>query len=127
MSYNVNKERDSLLGKEGERRVAAYLRQKGYIIVKQNYRERYGEIDIIAEKNDLLVFVEVKTRSENALIRGFDAIDRYKQQRIQKTAALFLQRFDGDYNVRFDAAEVVVYHKDDGNLGWRLEYMENAF
>ena len=127
MSYNAKKERDALVGREGERKVAEYLRKQGYIIVKRNYRERFGEIDIIAEKDNVLAFVEVKTRSENAIFSGLEAITPAKQVRLYKTAALFLQRINGDYEVRFDAAEVNMYYKADGTIGWRLNYIENAF
>ena len=125
MSYN--KEIAAELGREGERRVAEYLRQKGYIILKRNFRDRYGEIDIIAESDTELVFVEVKTRRENAMVSGFDSITPQKQIRLYKTAGMFLQRINGDYITRFDAAEVTVYRKADGSNGWKLRYIENAF
>lgn len=125
MSYN--KELAAELGREGERRVAEYLRKRGYIIVKRNYRDRYGEIDIIAESDTELVFVEVKTRTENSMVSGFEAITPQKQQRIYKTAGMFLQRINGDFIARFDAAEVTVYRKPDGSHGWKLRYIKNAF
>ena len=125
MSYK--KESAARLGQEGERRVAEYLRSKGYIIIKRNFRDRYGEIDIIAEKGNEMVFVEVKTRTENALVSGMEAITYQKQIRLYKTAAIFLQRINGDYISRFDAAEVTVSSKPDGELIWKLRYIENAF
>ena len=126
MSYN-KKEQAAALGREGERKVAEYLRQKGYIIVKTNFRDRFGEIDIIAENNNELVFVEVKTRTENSLVSGLEAVDTHKQQRLYKTAMSFLQRINGEYEPRFDVAEVTVVHKEDGKLSWRLKYIKNAF
>lgn len=115
------------MGREGERRVAEYLRSKGYIIIKRNFRDRYGEIDIIAEKGNEVAFVEVKTRTENALVSGFESITYQKQMRLYKTAALFLQRKNGEYTSRFDAAEVTVFTKPCGELVWKLRYIENAF
>ncbi len=127
MSCNINKEKAAALGREGERRVASYLRKKGYIIVKTNYRDRFGEVDIIAENDKELVFVEVKTRTENALVSGLEAVNYSKQQRIYKTAMSFLQRINGEYEPRFDVAEVTVFRKEDGKDGWRLKYIKNAF
>ena len=60
------REEAARLGREGERRVAEYLRSKGYIILRRNWRDsRFGEIDIIAELNEDLIFVEIKTRRNN--------------------------------------------------------------
>lgn len=59
----------ALLGKAGEDYVAKYLKSKGFIILKRNWRDsRYGEIDIIAENRDYIVFVEVKTRQNILLL-----------------------------------------------------------
>lgn len=125
MSYK--KECAAELGREGERRVAEYLRKNGYIIIKRNYRDRYGEIDIIAEKDNELIFVEVKTRTENARVSGFEAINPQKQMRLYKTAGLFIQRINADYVTRFDAAEVTVCRDDKGGNIWKLKYIKNAF
>ena len=115
------------IGMEGEDRVAHYLKSKGYIIVKRNYRDRFGELDIIAEREDEIAFVEVKTRAENALVEGFEAVDSFKQKRLQKTGLLFLQRLHRELNPRFDVAQVTYYEKPDGSRGWRLCYRKNVF
>ncbi len=123
----LNKEVYLRLGKLGEERVAAHLRAKGYIIVKRNWRDRYGEIDIIAEKGNTLVFVEVKTRDENAVVTGVQAIDSKKIRHIQNCAQMFANRFNGNPDIRFDVAEVVVFETADNSYAWRLNYIENAF
>ncbi len=115
-----------MLGEEGERRVAEYLKQHGYIIVKRNFKDRFGEIDIIAENKSYLVFVEVKTRSEDSYVSGFEAVDVKKQQRVYKTGMLFLKRLHIDLIPRFDVAEVNVKN-ENGEEIWNLNYMENAF
>lgn len=126
MSYN-DKEKAASLGREGEKRVAEYLKKKGYIIVKRNYRDRFGEIDIVAERDNTLAFVEVKTREKGALVSGLEAVNAAKQQRLYKTAMLFLQRINGEYEPRFDVAEVTVETiKEKGQI-WSLKYIENAF
>ncbi|MBE6728292.1 MAG: YraN family protein [Ruminococcaceae bacterium] len=126
MSYNEAKQRAADLGREGERRVEQYLKQKGYIIVKRNYRERFGEIDIIAENDTYLVFVEVKTRSDDALVSGMEAVDRKKQMRIYNTGNHFLKKLHIDLIPRFDVAQVTVSYENDCPK-WSLEYIKNAF
>ena len=114
------------LGKEGERKVAKYLQNKGYSIIKYNHRERFGEIDIIARIDNTIVFVEVKTRRADSLVKGFEAITPYKQERIRKTALLFMNKLELDCIIRFDAASVTVDY-DNNKLVWKLEYIKNAF
>ncbi len=126
MCFDEKYEKKISLGREGEDRVARYLKQNGYIIVKRNYRERFGEIDIIAENNTYLVFVEVKTRSEGAIVSGVEAVDRNKQFRVYKTGMSFLKRLHIDLIPRFDVAEVTVTKSEDGEK-WSLNYIENAF
>lgn len=122
-----SREISARLGQEGERRVAAYLRRRGYIIVKRNYRDRFGEIDIIAESEKEIVFVEVKTRTAGAMVSGAAAVDPFKQKRIRRTAMLFLKRLRTDCTPRFDVAEVTVTADENNRAVWRLRYLKNAF
>lgn len=115
------------IGSEGEKRVAEFLRRRGFSIIKRNYLCRYGEIDIIAENQEFLLFVEVKTRKEQSLVSGAQAVDAFKQKRILLTANDYIAKTESEKQPRFDIAEVTVYNKEDGNLGYRLNYIENAF
>ncbi len=110
-------------GQEGEKRVANYLRNKGFTVIKRNYSCRYGEIDIIAQNHEYILFVEVKTRKKNSLVSGIEAVDGFKQSRILKTANDFLSKTECELQPRFDVAEVIV----DENLKYSLHYMKNAF
>lgn len=114
-------------GKSGEDRVAAFLRSKGYRVIKRNYSCRFGEIDIIAEKNEYIVFVEVKTRKQNSLVSGVDAVDYRKRQRIMLTAEDFMAKTECSLQPRFDVANVVIFQKENGETGFNLEYFKNAF
>ncbi|MBR4072709.1 MAG: YraN family protein, partial [Clostridia bacterium] len=96
------------LGALGEDLVAEYLRKQGFIIVKRNWKDRFGEIDVIAEDKKHIIFVEVKTRTEGALVSGAEAVDRRKAERIRKTALTFLSRFRMELTPRFDVGEVTV-------------------
>ena len=82
--------RNDLTGRWGEETAAAYLRRRHYTIVAANYRCRLGEIDLIAESRDYLVFVEVKLRNSAAFAEALEFVDRHKQARIRRTAELYL-------------------------------------
>lgn len=113
-------------GKKGEDIVAHFLRKKGFIIFKRNYHSRFGEIDIIAEKDELLLFVEVKTRFENSLVSPAQAVDFLKQNRIKQTARSFMSKTYIEYICRYDVAEVTV-REEDGKYKYSLNYIKNAF
>lgn len=106
-----------VFGKEGEEKVAAYLKQQGLTIREHNFFCKYGEIDLIVSKKELLIFVEVKTRkTKDHLLH--DIITYSKQQKMIKTAAYYCSTLSSEYAVRFDVAFV---YEDD------IEYIEGAF
>lgn len=88
-------------GKKGEDLAVQFLKKKGWKILERNYRQQYGEIDIIAidpgkpstssgKKEPVLVFVEVKTRTSNAFGTPFEAITSWKLKPLLKTAELYV-------------------------------------
>lgn len=110
------------LGREGEQAAARFLRRKGYKILRKNYRRPGGgEVDIVCRdvRHNELVFIEVKTRSDDAFGRPFDAVDRKKRRLIIRGAMAWLRLLDmPDITFRFDVIEVVDSH---------IEHLENAF
>lgn len=115
-------------GKLAEQMVASYLRKRGFIIPKTNYRSKYGEIDIIAEDKNFIVFVEVKYRSENSLFSPAEAVDINKQQKIMLTAQDYISKaYLGDLQPRFDVAEVSPIQNENKEKGYHLHYIPNAF
>lgn len=125
--YSGN-ERSAVVGKAGEDFVAQYLRSKGYIIIKRNWRDsRFGELDIVAENNEYIVFVEVKTRQKNALISGVEAVDSAKQQRTKNAAQTFMRRLRTNLPCRIDVAEVIITDEKNQEFQFELNYIENAF
>lgn len=78
-------------GRLGEQLAAAYLRRNGYRVHETNYRCSYGEIDIVASEGDVLVFVEVRARSDTRPGAAAESIDRPKQRRLRMVAAAYLQ------------------------------------
>ncbi len=73
----------------GEDLASEFLSKNGYVVIKRNFRSKFGEIDIIATKNNSLVFVEVKTRSSNRFGSPIEAVTQKKIENIQKTAEYF--------------------------------------
>lgn len=110
-------------GKAGEDHIAALMERKGYRIVSRNFHSRFGEIDIIGENEEYLVFVEVKTREVGGLSTPFEAITPQKRRRLILTAELYLQANPSALQPRFDAA--AVYTRNGRIVG--EEYLENAF
>ncbi len=112
------------LGKSYEELACTYLINKNYSILATNYQKRSGEIDIIAQKNNLVSFVEVKYRKTNSFYNPREAVTFSKQQKIIKTAEYYIfENFSENncnYNYTFDIIEIV--GKD--NL---INHIENAF
>ncbi|MEO2082456.1 MAG: YraN family protein [Desulfurobacteriaceae bacterium] len=108
-------------GKEGERIAFRYLLEKGYSIIRRNYKSCYGEIDIVAydPSTETVVFVEVKLRKEGSAVNPLEAVTPVKQERIKKTALYFLSEEGVAYqNIRFDVIAVE---------GEEVNHVENAF
>lgn len=96
-----------ILGKTGEDVAAQYLLQKGYKIVERNFYCRQGEIDIIAKDKNELVFIEVKTRTNQTYGRPIDAITTYKQKHLIKSIEYYIFKYRlEDALIRIDAIEV---------------------
>ncbi len=116
-----------VIGKNGEDKVAAFLRKKGYSVIKRNYQCRFGEIDIIATFKEYIVFVEVKTRKPNSLVSAAEAVDAKKQQRIMLTAQEYISKTECELQPRFDVAEVTVSKEQSKGEKYSLNYIINAF
>lgn len=114
------KQNNRLVGKRYEQIAAAWLTQQGFTVLAQNYREKPGEIDIIAREKDYLVFLEVKYRATDRYGTPPEAVNRKKQQTIRTVAALFLKKnhYAQDTKVRFDVI---------GIQGNRLKHIKDAF
>lgn len=113
------------IGDFGENAAEEYLIEMDYDILERNFRLKFGEIDIIAQKDGCIVFVEVKTRKNNMFGEPSEYVDIRKQKRIKKTASVYAD-LQND-NVRFDVAEVF-YEENNGEMFLeKINYIENAF
>lgn len=108
----------------GEEIVAEHYADKGYIIMRRNYRVRGGEIDLIVENADDVVFVEVKTRDKSTSYRPSESVWGNQQNSIKYAANIFLSRskMSAFLHPRFDVAEVWL----DGD-DYTVNIIENAF
>lgn len=113
-------------GKKGERAAVKFLKKKGYKILEKNYRSPLGEIDIVAEQNKVLVFVEVKTRTGQEFGHPFTAVHPGKQKKILQVARSFLAKHKiQDREIRFDV--IAVSGAPDQPKSWDIELLQDAF
>ena len=105
---------NKITGQCGEDAATEFLKRKKYKIIERNYKNKFGEIDIIAKTKTDLVFVEVKTRSSEKFGTPAEAVTYYKKQKIVNTAQYYLYKNPTDLNISFDIVEV--YGKFDGSV-----------
>jgi len=99
-------------GKKGEAIAASYLKEKGYVILETNVRINKKEIDIIAQKSDILVFVEVKSRHNTDINDPESWISDTKKRHIFDAAELYAEKNNLDCELRFDVILVNAYEND---------------
>ncbi|MFT5698740.1 MAG: putative endonuclease [Desulforhopalus sp.] len=113
-----------LLGQKGETEASHYLKRKGYEIIKTNFRCRYGEIDLIARKADVVIFIEVKTRTNNDFGGPAAAVDYRKQKQISKVAHHYMvTHHNDDIDARFDVIAILAKK----GLDTEIVHITNAF
>ena len=112
------------LGPRGEALAWHFLKQRGYRILEKNYRTRFGEVDVVAEKDQSVVFLEIKTRRNHDFGRPEEAVDRRKQGKMARVAESYLQaRGLGERAARFDILSVIW----DGTREPEFSLIEDAF
>lgn len=109
-------------GRIGEQLAAAYLTDKGYIILEHNYRRGHLEIDLIALDGDELVIVEVKSRSYDNILQPEDAVGHKKRLALIRLANEYVKTHNRKENVRFDIVTVV---STEG--GAEIKHLKNAY
>ncbi len=109
-------------GKLGENISVDYLIKNGYKILERNYRNKIGEIDIIALYDGILVFIEVKSRSNINYGYAFEAVNLKKQRKIINTSSIYIKSNGlGNYQLRYDIVEVYLTKNNN------INHIENAF
>jgi putative endonuclease len=112
------------LGEGGEEFALRFLKKRRFKIVAQNYRCKFGEVDIIARDPDnILTFIEVKTRSSRTHGTPQEAVNHRKQAQISRVALEFIQRYGLEHQrARFDVVAVQL-----SSSGYTIELIQNAF
>lgn len=110
------------LGTKGEDIAARFLEVAGYTILERNWRSGHSEIDIVARKEDLLIIIEVKTRSGTSFGDPEDAVTDKKIRRIVSAADAYLRHSNLELPVRFDIITII-----DNNGHIDIRHIEEAF
>ena len=119
---------NEMIGRRGEDAAAAYLLHNGYEIVDRNWSCRFGEVDIVADDDGEIVFVEVKTRNDIEKGLPEDAVTKAKRTKYEKIAALYLKEHDrSDCYVRFDVISLLVVDETVGHGRALLRHHRSAF
>lgn len=116
--------RHNELGKWGEQLAVDLLVTKGYAIVERNWRAGNLEVDIVAMKDNRIVFVEVKTRSSE-FVDPIDAIDRRRVSRIVRAANSYVKAYNIPHEVQFDVI-IIIGAPESGNMP-QIEHIPDAF
>lgn len=107
------------VGNKGEAIAASFLENKGIIILERNYRNRFGEIDIIAREGNVLLFIEVKYRKDESFGYPLESVGYFKQQKIRKLARYYLnEKHYFMHSIRFDCI---------GIMGEKIDWIKGAF
>lgn len=111
-------------GRLGENLATHHLRKlTGYRVIFRNWRHGKGEIDIVCQKNEQLIFVEVRTRRAEALVSGFESINADKRAILLETCQNYMRALQKPpHSYRFDVVEIRL----DGNGSYRLNHFENV-
>ncbi len=110
------------LGKKGEQLAVDFLLSKGYDILERNYRFDKAEVDIIAQQNDVLAIIEVKTRSTADFGNPQDFVKPKQIQRLVKAVDEYVNLNKLNVEVRFDIVAIIKEGKQ-----FNMEHLENAF
>lgn len=106
------------LGKKGENRAVKYLKHSGYKILERGYKNPFGEVDIIAKKEETVAFIEVKTRLNENYGAPSEAVNQKRRDKYVQAARYYFLGKQIDFTVRFDVIEIL---RDE------LNHIENAF
>ena len=110
------------LGEDGELIALMFLQKEGFSILKTNWHFQKAEVDIIAQDNNFLVFVEVKTRGSSKFGKPEDAIDKKKIALYKDAAEGYLEQYPTEAEIRFDVVSIII-EKDET----KIKYIANAF
>ncbi len=109
-------------GKEGELIAKKFLKSNGYAILKTNWRKGKAEVDIIAQHNGLIVFIEVKTRTSATFGMPYEAVHSQKEDLLIGAAEIFIEELNSNAEIRFDILSIIL-----NNNAPKIEHILDAF
>lgn len=113
------------IGNIGEQLAAHFLKSNGYSIIARNYWTRFGEIDIVASLKNLVVFVEVKTKTDIKHGEPYEMVGHEKKQRLMRACQLYCSEYNLlDKKIRVDVVSILLDSKTNEA---RIKHFENAF
>ena len=110
-----------IIGNIGEEIAQNYLQRQGCKIIQRNYYSRFGEIDIIAEKDNILLFVEVKYRKNERFALATESITSQKKHNMRLTIETYLQKYPTNQPLRIDLITII------GQSPYQITWLENIF
>lgn len=118
--------RNNIAGAWGEAQAARYLAKKRYTLLATGYRCRFGEIDLIVQNKEYLVFVEVKLRKDDHFAAAREFVDFAKQNRLRTTAEFYLAQNPTHLQPRFDVIEIYAPYGVETKKPF-IQHLEDAF
>lgn len=134
--------RKKTLGKLGENIAIDYLKDANYCILEKNFKCRFGEVDIIAKKNNILIFIEVKTRTSLNYGHPSEAIDNFKIKKLRNIADFYTieKNLEQNYDIGFDVISILISKSPFGSIkgikkdkkiyresNFKIQHLRNAF
>lgn len=121
-------QKSNSLGQLAEQHAREYLQSQGLTFLEQNYHSRWGEIDLVMKDCEVLTFIEVKYRKNKIFGGAISAVSRQKQQKIMKTAAIYLQQHGlNEYNTNYRFDVVAIEGNTDTITQPQINWLKNAF
>ena len=114
-------------GQDAENACCKYLQQQGLKLLDRNYHGRRGELDLVMQDRDTVVFVEVRFRKNNHFGGALESITPDKQRKLRLTATQYLQQHHGLTNGRFDVVAMTETVHNNGSKNYNFEWIKNAF
>lgn len=114
-------------GAQAENLAESYLQAKGFQVLTRNFRSKLGEIDLVAQKSGELYFCEVRWRGTGSLMEAAETVDWRKQQKIRKTALVFLRQHEKTFGIEAPPCHFSVLALDQQSSELKVEWWEDAF
>ncbi len=123
ISFHKQMSEHNDLGVKGEKIAQSYLKNNNYLILETNWRHGRAEIDIICKKEDILVFVEVKTRTSDYFGKPEEFVTKKKERLMFHAANEYMELVNHLWEIRFDIISILI--DNSGNVD--LNHFEDAF